>query len=123
MSLVRTVVQAFILFAAAVALAGCKGELPLAETPPIEVIVSQPVKEKIADWDIYTGILDAKESLEVRARVRGHIKEVRFIEGEEIAAGTELYVIDAEPFQADLKKAEGELARFKAELKLAEEKI
>jgi RND family efflux transporter MFP subunit len=109
--------------ATAVAVIGCTQEPPVAPTPPVEVIVSQPVQEKIADWDVYTGTVDAKDSIEVRARVRGHIKDVRFTEGEEIEAGQPLYVIDAEPFQADLKQAEGQLEAWKAKLKLAEDKI
>jgi RND family efflux transporter MFP subunit len=108
---------------AALALTGCSGEPPLAQTPPVEVVISQPVTEEIEDWDVYTGTVDAKESLEVRARVRGHVKEVCFKEGQEIAAGTELFILDAEPFQADLKKAQGELTKHEADLKLAEEKI
>ena len=51
--------------------AGCGDDPPLAKTPPAEVIVSQPVKETVTDWDVYTGTVDAKESLEVRSRVRG----------------------------------------------------
>jgi len=100
----------------------------LAPTPPLEVVVSQPhppgtKPELIADWDVYTGNVQAKDSIEVRARVRGHVKEVLFAEGEEIAAGTELFLVDSEPFQADLKQAKGQLATWEAKLKLAEEKI
>ena len=57
------------------------------------------------------------------ARVKGHVKEVGFAEGKEIPAGTELYLIDSEPFQADLKQAKGQLATWEAKLKLADEKI
>jgi RND family efflux transporter MFP subunit len=102
---------------------GCSREPPLAETPPLEVVVSQPVSEKIADWDVYTGNVQAKDSNEVRSRVRGHIKQVLFPEGEEIKEGAKLFVIDSDPFQADLKQAQGQLAASKAKLKLAEEKI
>ncbi|MCI0637590.1 MAG: efflux RND transporter periplasmic adaptor subunit [Gemmataceae bacterium] len=118
-----TSTKSLAVLAAAFVLAGCSNEPTLAPTPTIEVLVSQPVLEKIADWDVYTGTVDAKESLEVRARVRGHIKDVRFTEGEEIAAGKDLYVIDADPFQADLKQAQGQLSTWEAKLKLAEEKI
>src|SRR5207237_2012184 len=62
-------------------------------------------------------------SIAVRSRVRGHVKNVQFAEGEEIAAGTELYLIDSEPFQADLKQAKGQLTTWEAKLKLADEKI
>lgn len=111
-----------------IGLQGCSRQPAVAPTPPLEVVVSQPLPpgakpDLIADWDVYTGNLEAKDSVEVRARVRGHVKDVLFTEGEEIAAGTELYELDSEPFQADLKQAKGQLSTWEAKLKLAEEKI
>jgi RND family efflux transporter MFP subunit len=108
---------------AALAFAGCSPEPPLATPPPTEVVVSQPIKDKIADWDVFTGTMEAKESVEVRPRVRGYIKEVLFTEGDEIAAGQDLFSIDSEPFKADLKQAQGQLGTWEAKLKLGEEKI
>jgi multidrug efflux pump subunit AcrA (membrane-fusion protein) len=102
---------------------GCNKEQPLAEPPPLEVVVSQPVSETISDWDIYTGTVDPRESVEVRSRVRGYIKEVKFKEGEEIAAGTPLFVIDSDTYEADLKRAKGELASWDAQLKVADETL
>ena len=89
---------------------GCKREQPLAEAPPAEVIFAQAVKpgqqpDMITDWDVYTGNVEAKDSVEVRARVRGHILKVLFKEGDEIAKGAELFEIDSQPFKADLKQA------------------
>jgi RND family efflux transporter MFP subunit len=102
---------------------GCKGEPPVAESPPLEVVISQPISEKINDWDVYTGTVDAREQVEVRSRVRGQIKSVNFVDGEEVAAGKELFTIDSEPFEADLKQAKGQLASWEAKLKFADEKI
>ncbi len=108
---------------AALALAGCTQEPPLAKAPAAEVVVSQPVQEKIADWDTFTGTAEAKESVEIRTRVRGEIKDVLFKEGDEIEAGKILFVIDDNPFQADLKQAKGQLLTWEAKLKAAEEKV
>src|SRR5215211_4108765 len=68
---------------AAVAL-GCAREPPIVQPPPVEVVVSQPVKEKVMDWDVYTGSVESKESVDIRARVTGQIKDVKFVEGTEI---------------------------------------
>jgi membrane fusion protein, multidrug efflux system len=111
-----------------ITVAGCSQEPPLAQTPPLEVVVSQPLppgakQDLVTDWDIYTGTVQARDSVEIRARVHGHIKEVRFKDGEEIAAGTELFLIDSDPFQADLNQAKGQMSTWEAKLKLAEEKI
>jgi RND family efflux transporter MFP subunit len=102
---------------------GCKNEPPVAESPPLEVVVAQPISEKITDWDVYTGTVDARDKVEVRSRVRGHIKSVNFTEGEEIPEGKELFTIDSEPFEADLKTAKGQLETWEAKLKQADEKI
>jgi RND family efflux transporter MFP subunit len=107
----------------AIMLVGCSNEPPLAKAPPVEVVACKPVQEEIRDWDVYSGTVDAKDSVKVEARVRGQIKEVSFTEGDEIPAGKELFAIDAEPFQADLKQANGQLGTWQAKLKLAEEKI
>jgi RND family efflux transporter MFP subunit len=112
----------------AATLFGCAGEPPLNPTKPLEVVVSQAQPpgtkpELIADWDVYTGNVEAKDSVEIRARVKGHLKDVNFAEGEEIAADTPLFLIDSDPFQADLKRAKGELLTWEAKVKLAEEKI
>jgi RND family efflux transporter MFP subunit len=109
--------------AGALVMPGCNSEPPLAEPPPVEVIVAQPVSEKIADWETYTGTLDDKDKQEIRARVRGEIKEVMFKEGQEVEAGKVLFRIDSDPFEADLKQAQGQQTTWKAKLKAAEEKI
>jgi RND family efflux transporter MFP subunit len=108
--------------------AGCNGPVPVEEPPPVEVVVCQPQPpgskpEMIADWDVYTGTVDSKESVEIRSRVRGHITDVQFKEGAEIPAGSVLFLIDPEPFKADLNQAKGQLGTWEAKLKLAEEKI
>ena len=109
-------------------LVGCSGETKLAEIPPVEVIVAQAVPpgskaELIADWDVYTGTVESKDSVEIRSRVRGHIKDVKFTDGDEIEANKDLFLIDSEPFEADLKQAKGQLTTWEAKLKLADEKI
>lgn len=119
----KSFTRCLFLVATAVAPAGCTQDPPVAPTPPLEVIISQPVQEKVADWDVFTGTVAAMESVDIRSRVRGHIKDVLFKEGDEISAGKELFVIDSEPFEAELKQAKGQLATWEAKLKLAEEKI
>jgi RND family efflux transporter MFP subunit len=107
----------------AIAMAGCNRDAGTVKPPPVEVVIAQPVSEKITDYDTYTGTVDARESVEVKSRVKGHIKDVKFKEGDEIAAGTVLFVIDSDPFKADLQKAEGTLKAWDAKLKAAEDKV
>src|SRR5262245_37080860 len=118
---VRRCGPAFVFTAAL--LAGCRPPAPVAEVPPLEVIVAQPVRETIDNWDLYTGTVEAKEKVQISSCVRGEIKEVHFKEGQEIPAGTEMFLIDDGPFKADLTTAKGQLATYEAKLKVADERI
>src|SRR5262249_30723088 len=95
----------------------------VAEVPPLEVIVAQPVQEQIESWDVYTGTVESKDKVEVASRVRGEIKEVLFKEGQEIPAGAKMFVIDDGPFKADLSVAKGMLATWEAKLQVADQRI
>src|SRR3954462_13586153 len=53
----------------------------------VEVIVAQPVTEEVTDSQDFTGRLEAAESVEIRARVSGYVKEVPFKEGEQVKKG------------------------------------
>jgi multidrug efflux system membrane fusion protein len=102
----------------------CNREVAVKPPPLVDVVISKPItNETISDWDTYTGTVEAKESVNITARVRGEIKQVLFTEGDEIKEKTLLFMIDDDPFQADLKQAKGQLATWNAKLKAAEEKI
>jgi len=77
--------------------------------PPPLVVVSQPLQRRIVEWDEYTGRFDAVETVEVRARVSGYLKEVHFKDGQEVKQGDLLFVIDPRPFERALEQAQAEL--------------
>jgi len=100
-------------FAVAMLSFGCKEEgarpsSPVQKAPPA-VTVSQPVQREITEWDEYSGRFDAAESVEVRARVSGHLTEVRFKDGQVVKRGDILFVLDERPFQRALEQARAEL--------------
>ena len=45
------------------------------------------MQREIVEWDEYTGRFDAVETVEMRARVSGHLTEVRFKDGQSGQAG------------------------------------
>src|SRR5438067_1720868 len=55
--------------------------------PPPGVTVSKPLQREIVEWDEYTGRFDAVEIVEMRARVSGHLNEVRFKDGQAVKQG------------------------------------
>jgi RND family efflux transporter MFP subunit len=93
-------------------IAGCDQGQPQAapqQAPPPTVSVSQPVQRGIVEWDEYTGRFDATQTVEIRARVSGYLNEVRFKDGQEVAQGDVLFVIDPRPFERALDQAGAEL--------------
>lgn len=99
---------------------GCSQKAPpLAETKPEVVTVSQPVVREITDYSDYNGRMAAKESVDVRARVRGYLVKANFQEGEEVKQGDLLFEIDPRPYKNTLDQAEANVAGAEAALKLA----
>jgi len=112
------------LLAALVGLSGCKSEATTAQQAPApQVSVASALERDVTEWDEFTGRLEAVESVEVRPRVTGYIESVNFTEGSTVKKGDLLFVIEPRPYQAELSKAEAELARAfaRAELAVADE--
>lgn len=107
---------------AALALAGCDARSETGQqgnTPP-EVDVARVQPESVTVTEVYTGRVEAPETVELRPRVSGYIKEVAFEEGEMVEAGDLLFRIDPRPYEARLEAARAELSRARSELQLAD---
>jgi len=90
-----------------------------AAPPPPGVTVSKPLQREIVEWDEYTGRFDAVEIVEMRARVSGHLNEVRFKDGQAVKQGDLLFVIDPRPFERALEQAQAELFAAKTKVENA----
>ncbi len=102
-------------------LAGCGAENKYVAPPPPEVTVSVPVRRSVTNYLEYTGTAKAVETVELRARVKGFLKERLFEEGNVVKKGQLLLVIDEEPFQVARDVAQARLAEAEATLKKAEQ--
>src|SRR5262249_47067577 len=100
-------------------LLGCGAPPPVAETPPPPVTVSRPVVREVTDYDDYEGRIAAVEMVEVRARVRGHLRKVNFHDGQMVKEGDLLYEIDPRTYKASLDAAKAQFASAEASHKLA----
>lgn len=97
---------------------GCTQKAPaLAELPPPEVTIGQPVVKEVTDSFEFTGNTAAVEEVQIRARVSGYLKSVHFTEGEEVEQGELLFQIDPDEYQAAVDRAEAEAARQDAMVK------
>lgn len=103
--------------AAAVLAVGCQEPGLPAPAPPV-VTVSRPVARDVTDFAAFTGRTAAVESVEVRARVSGYIKEVAYQPGQEVKEGQLLFQIDPVIYQAAVDKARSAVTQYQAEVNL-----
>jgi RND family efflux transporter MFP subunit len=92
--------------------AGCKKEADknaYVPPPPPEVIVAAPAERDVITYRLYTGTVEAFESVDLRARVQGFLEEIKFNPGQEVAVGDLLFVIDKRAYQAAVDKAAAEV--------------
>jgi len=95
-----------IISAALLPLAGCgaaAGGLP--EPQPPKVSIAAPLERDVRDIDEYTGRVEARETVEVRARVSGYLQEVYFQDGDYVEKGQPLFLIDPRTYQAEYDQA------------------
>jgi len=102
---------------------GCASEPEVTPPPPAEVSISQPLDETVQDTVEFTGRTRAVESVEVRARVSGYITKVAFSEGGLVKTGDVLFEIDPREYQQAVLRAEGDVARLRAELTRAQSEV
>src|SRR6516225_2730525 len=104
----------------AILAAGCMRQAPeMKAPPPPKVSVRQPVEREVVDYAEATGRTEAKETYEVRVRVKGFLQSIKFREGAMVKKGDLLYEIDRRTFEADLESAEAEAARAEVQYKMA----
>lgn len=100
-------------------LAGCRQAQTAPAMPLPSVTVAEVEARTITEWDEFIGRLEAVESVEIRPRVSGYLQRIAFVEGKEVKKGDLLFQIDPRPYQADLARAEAELANARSVAALA----
>ncbi|HVO22441.1 MAG TPA: efflux RND transporter periplasmic adaptor subunit [Candidatus Margulisiibacteriota bacterium] len=98
----------------------CGGKPELASLPPPEVAVSQPVEQTAIEYFTTTGRTAAIEEVDIRARVGGYLVKVNFQDGRDVKAGDVLFEIDPRPYEAEVMRAEGDVAKWQAQLRKAQ---
>ncbi len=95
---------------------GCDQKKEIKPASPPLVSVVEVSTQTIPTYLEFPGTIEAVKSVELLARVEGFLLSRNFEEGSTVSEGDLLYVIDPKPFQAALKKTEGQLAESKAAL-------
>jgi RND family efflux transporter MFP subunit len=90
----------------ALVIAGCESAAPMEKAKEVpRVTVAHPAVRSLVDEDDYKGWLQASQTVEVRARVRGHIAKIDFHDGDLVKEGQLLFELDPRPFQAAVSEA------------------
>ena len=107
---------------AAVLIAGCSSRVEADRVPPppvVSVVEARQMTVPIMAEPI--GTTRALQEVSIRARVRGFLKEIHFQEGTDVKKGQLLFVIDEEPFKAELAATRAKLEQAEAALKKAQD--
>lgn len=83
------------------------------------VSVAPAVEHEVADFEEFSGRLEAAEFVELRARVGGTIERVHFSDGATVKPGELLFSIDPRPLQAEVARATAQRAAAVARAELA----
>ena len=99
--------------------AGCqKGAPQVSESAPV-VPISHPVVRPVTDYVDFTGRTDAVQSVNVVARVTGYLVRMPFAEGADVHKGDLLFQIDPQPYEAQVRLGEAQVAANEAQLDFA----
>ena len=99
---------------------GCSSHAaPQGAMPAPEVSVAKVLVQPVRQWDEFTGRVAAVETVELRPRVSGYVDRLAYTEGQLVAKGDLLFVIDQRPYRAALAHARADLARARSEAQLA----
>lgn len=100
----------------ALLLAACESKNEYIAPPAPEVTVSQPIQKNVTEYLEFTGTTRSVGFAEIKARVSGILQSMHFVPGVKVKQGDLLFVIDPEPYQAELEAAQAELISAKAQL-------
>ncbi len=91
--------------------------------PPPAVLVAPVLQKTVPIYSEYVARTEARETVEIKARVGGYLEKILFKEGSKVKAGQLLFVIDQRPYKAALQDAKGQLAQAQAALVKAEKDV
>jgi RND family efflux transporter MFP subunit len=91
------------------------------QAPPAPKVTIAPVEQKvITEYEEITGRVDATETVELRARVSGHLEAVRFQAGQVVQKGDVLFTIDPRWYRAQFDLATAQVAQAHAHADVAD---
>ncbi len=102
---------------------GCQKQVAKPPAVPLKISTVQAVSQQITDYDEYVGRTGAIETVEVRARVTGYIKQIHFTDGQRMQEDDLLFSIEPDVYQAAHQQALAKIDLMKARVGLAKSKL
>jgi membrane fusion protein (multidrug efflux system) len=116
----------FLALMALIGLTGCAGRGSASANgapppQPVSVIEIQP--RTVPIFAEYAAQTFARDAVEIRGQVDGYIRKRLFQTGADVNAGDVLYVLDLRPYEADVAKANGDVAQSEANAEFARKQV
>jgi RND family efflux transporter MFP subunit len=102
---------------------GSKEPAAAPKGPPPAVVVTPVLQKTVPIYEEYVARTEARQTVEIRARVEGFLEKILFKEGRQVNAKQLLFVIDQRPYKAALQDARGSLAQAQAALEKAQKDV
>jgi RND family efflux transporter MFP subunit len=104
----------------ALAFVGCRAKNAFVQPPRPEVTVAKPDRRDVTVFLGAAGRVEARDSVEIRARVSGFLESVLFVDGQLVKEGQQLFQIEPEPYEAAVAAAQANLSSAHASREIAQ---
>ena len=118
-----------LLLIAALVFSNCGGETKAdkekaaAAPPPVPVVVTPVIQKTVPIFSEFTAQADARDTVELRARVEAFLERIHFEEGRPVKKGQLLFTLDKRKYEAEVQSAKAQVAKAQADLEFAREKV
>ncbi len=89
--------------------------------PPPAVVVAEVIQKTVPLYSEFVAQTDAKETVEIRARVQAFLEAQHFTEGTVVKKDQLLFTLDKREYEAQLLQAKAQLAKAQADLAFAKD--
>jgi len=89
--------------------------------PPPAVVVAEVIQKTVPLYSEFVAQTDAKETVEIRARVSAFLEAQHFAEGTVVKKDQLLFTLDKREYEAQLLQAKAQLAKAQADLAFAKD--
>jgi len=89
--------------------------------PPPDVVVAEVIQKTVPIYSEFVAQTDAKETVEIRARVQAFLEAQHFTEGTVVKKDQLLFTLDKREYEAQLLQAKAQLAKAQADLAFAKD--